>query len=172
MDLVLLRHLKPIQVEGICYGKTDVSAPANLAGLSFAEDFPVTSMLWTSPLSRCLNLAQALHLKFGPSLVVDDRLAELDFGIWEMQTWDAIGPERLNAWITSGFSDLHQGESLLEFDRRIASWWTQLDQNMNHIVLTHAGVIRSIHRQFLGLTLEESLLLPVPFGSGIAVTLI
>ena len=89
-----------------------------------------------------------------------------------MQEWDAIGPALLDDWIASGFSDLHQGESLVQFDSRIFDWYTDLDRSMNHVVVTHAGVIRSIHRQFLGLTLTQSLSLPVPFGSGLKVTLV
>jgi broad specificity phosphatase PhoE len=89
-----------------------------------------------------------------------------------MQSWDAIGPTMLDDWMASGFAALHNGESLMQFDARILSWCKGLDRSANHVVVTHAGVIRSIYRQFLGLTLDESLSMPVPFGVGQRVTLI
>ena len=171
MDLVLIRHLKPFLVAGICYGATDVPASLDIADLRLPEELPVASTIWTSPLSRCLNLAKKLQFTFGLELVVDERLTELDFGVWEMQEWDAIGAALIDDWIASGYSNLHQGESLMQFDSRILDWYTDLDRTMNHVVVTHAGVIRSIHRQFLGLTLNQSLSLPVPFGSGLKITL-
>lgn len=172
MDLILIRHLKPLLAAGICYGASDVPASLDVANLRLPDEFPVAGTIWTSPLSRCLNLAMKLQLTSGLELVVDKRLTELDFGVWEMQEWDAIGPVLLDAWIASGYSDLHQGESLIQFDSRIFDWYTDLDRSMNHVVVTHAGVIRSIHRQLLGLTLSQSLSLPVPFGSGLKITLV
>ena len=172
MDIVLIRHLKPVGVVGVCYGKTDVSASDDISHLNLPFELPAVGIMWTSPLSRCLNLATRLQSKFGCELNVDERLSELDFGNWEMQAWDAIGPALIDEWIASGFSHLHEGESLLQFDARIFDWCKGLDRNMNHVVITHAGVIRSIHRQFLGLTLDKSLEMPVPFGTGQQVTLI
>lgn len=171
MDIVLIRHLKPVDLTGICYGKTDVPAPNDISHLSIPFELPVAGAIWTSPLSRCLDLATRLQSKYGYELNVDARISELDFGNWEMQEWDAIGPTLLDDWIASGFDALHNGESLMQFDARVLSWWEGLDRSKHHVVITHAGVIRSIYRQFLGLTLDESLSMPVPFGVGQSVTL-
>jgi alpha-ribazole phosphatase len=172
MDIVLIRHLKPVGLDGICYGKTDVVASDDIALLSIPFELIGSGIMWTSPLSRCLNLATRLQSKYGYELNVDARISELDFGNWEMQAWDAIGPTMLDDWIASGFAALHNGESLMQFDARILSWCKGLDRSANHVVVTHAGVIRSIYRQFLGITLDESLSMPVPFGVGQSVTLI
>jgi alpha-ribazole phosphatase len=172
MDIVLIRHLKPVGLAGICYGKTDVVASDDIAHLSIPFELIGSGIMWTSPLSRCLNLATRLQSKYGYELNVDARISELDFGNWEMQAWDAIGPTMLDDWMASGFAALHNGESLMQFDARILSWCKDLDRSANHVVVTHAGVIRSIYRQFLGITLDESLSMPVPFGVGQSVTLI
>jgi alpha-ribazole phosphatase len=147
-------------------------ASDDIALLSIPFELIGSGIMWTSPLSRCLNLATRLQSKFGNELNVDARISELDFGDWEMQAWDAIGPTMLDDWIASGFAALHNGESLMQFDARILSWCKGLDRSANHVVVTHAGVIRSIYRQFLGMTLDESLSMPVPFGVGQSVTLI
>ena len=172
MDIVLIRHLKPVGLAGICYGKTDVPASDDLAQLKIPFELPTMGAIWTSPLRRCFDLATRLQSKYGYELNVDAQISELDFGNWEMQAWDAIGAALIDDWIASGFSNLHQGESLMQFDSRIFDWYTDLDRTINHFVVTHAGVIRSIHRQFLGLTLNQSLSLPVPFGSGSKITLV
>jgi alpha-ribazole phosphatase len=172
MDIVLIRHLKPVGVVGVCYGKTDVSASDDITHLNLPFELPAMGTMWTSPLSRCLNLATRLQSEFDYDLNVDERLSELDFGDWEMQAWDAIGAAVLDEWIASGFSNLHSGESLMQFDARIFNWCKGLDRTTGHVVITHAGVIRSIYRQFLGLTLDKSLSMPVPFGTGLRVTLI
>lgn len=171
MDIVLIRHLKPVGVAGICYGKTDIPASDDIAQLKIPFDLPEVGIIWTSPLRRCFDLATRLQSKHGYELNVDAQISELDFGYWEMQAWDAIGPTLLDDWIASGFAALHNGESLMQFDARILNWCEGLDRSKNHVVITHAGVIRSIHRQFLGLTLDKSLVLPAPFGAGQIVTL-
>jgi alpha-ribazole phosphatase len=171
MDIVLIRHLKPVGLAGICYGKTDVPASDDIAQLKIPFELPTVGAIWTSPLRRCFDLATRLQSKYGYELNVDAQISELDFGNWEMQSWDAIGPTLLDDWIASGFAALHNGESLMQFDARILNWCEGLDRSTNHVVVTHAGVIRSIYRQFLGLTLDESLALPAPFGAGQIVTL-
>lgn len=171
MDIVLIRHLKPVNLAGICYGKTDVPASDDIARLSIPFELPTAGAIWTSPLSRCLDLATRLQSQHGYELSVDARISELDFGNWEMQAWDAIGPTLLDEWIASGFAALHNGESLIQFNARIFNWCEGLDRSTNHVVITHAGVIRSIYRQFLGLSLDKSLSMPVPFGAGQRITL-
>lgn len=171
MDIVLIRHLKPVGLAGICYGKTDVPASDDIAQLKIPFELPTVGAIWTSPLRRCFDLATRLQSKYGYELNVDEQISELDFGNWEMQAWDAIGPSLLDDWIASGFAALHNGESLMQFDARILNWCEGLNRSTNHVVITHAGVIRSIYRQFLGFSLDKSLALPAPFGAGKIVTL-
>lgn len=171
MDIVLIRHLNPVGLAGICYGKTDVPASDDIAQLKIPFELPTVGAIWTSPLRRCFDLATRMQSMYGYELNVDAQISELDFGNWEMQAWDAIGPKLLDDWIASGFDALHNGESLMQFDARILNWCEGLDRSTNHVVITHAGVIRSIYRQFLGLTLDKSLALPAPFGAGQIVTL-
>lgn len=158
MRLWLIRHFEPDVSPGVCYGQTDLALSkgidiqskrltalrAQLTSLA-----PMGTALFSSPLRRCAEIAATLSDNF----VVDDRLRELYFGEWEMQTWDAIGAARLDAWANdvAGFRP-PGGETGHELQQRALHW---LKETANHhdaaIVITHAGVMRALqaHQQRL-----------------------
>ena len=175
MALVLIRHPQPEVAAGICYGKTDLAlrapalASAQEISLRLMALVQAQSHIACSPLRRCAELGVALatmhpHI----ALTFDTRLQELDFGDWEMQPWDSIGKDQMDAWIASNFDALHGGESLQALDARVASWLHDVqsayaaDQTL--WVITHAGVIRSILRQKNICSFEESLGYPIDYG--------
>ena len=95
MRLHLIRHPKPLIEPGICYGQLDILAKIENSDLvrlraELLPDLPV----WSSPLLRCRQLAEALH----PAPRIDPRLQEMDFGEWEMTSWDRIQREALDGW--------------------------------------------------------------------------
>lgn len=132
--------------------------------VTIADHLPSTQTIYSSPLSRCSNLAQGLGSLLNLEVCIDDALKELNFGEWEMKSWDAIGAKALDDWIASGFEAIHAGESLADFDARISRWANSLDSKVDAAVVTHAGVIRSLFRTFTSSSLEESLSLPIEFG--------
>ena len=85
--------------------------------------------------------------------VQDSRLKELNFGAWEMQPWDDIGAQALDAWANdlAGFRP-PDGETGYELQQRALAWLREIsDQHDEVIVVTHAGVIRALqaHHQAL-----------------------
>ena len=91
MDIYMIRHTSVDVPKGTCYGHTDVSVAASfeqeaeavrerIDGLSFDKVF-------TSPLSRCRQLAAFCGF---PDAQVDKRLREINFGAWEMRTFDDL----------------------------------------------------------------------------------
>ena len=100
MRLYLFRH-PPVAVEpGYCYGREDVPLASDWpvwaeAARCFlaAQPYELTEV-WSSPASRCLQVACAI----GPDTRVDDRLAEFDFGRWEGQNWSELPSAELEAW--------------------------------------------------------------------------
>ena len=54
---------------------------------------PIAVPLFSSPLLRCAEMAAMLDAAY----VRDNRLQELNFGAWEMQSWDDIGAQALAA---------------------------------------------------------------------------
>jgi alpha-ribazole phosphatase len=149
MRLFLVRHPRPLIAPGICYGSTDLAlAPGQLALAvsALSSTLPTNLPLFFSPLRRCAELAAPLSINLTcTSSSVDARLAELDFGHWEMRAWDDIVRAEIDAW---ALDPVHYhpggGESVLQMATRIQAWHTDM-QTLGHesaIVICHAGTMR------------------------------
>ncbi|GAB3392767.1 alpha-ribazole phosphatase family protein [Massilia agri] len=161
MELVLVRHPQPEVAPGICYGRSDVAAsPSAIAAVSqglreagLPGDLPV----FASPLRRCAELSAQL----GAPVTFDARLAEMDFGAWEMQTWDAIPRAEVDAWSADL---LHYrpggGESVLDVARRVAAFFDALRQadHPRALLVCHAGSMRLLAALHAGGSIEEAAL--------------
>jgi alpha-ribazole phosphatase len=163
MKLWLARHAQPLIGAGICYGVLDVPADATLttvAAQSLAAALPENTVCRISPLRRCQQLAAALallrpDLSINSTTCTDMRLAEIDFGEFEGQAWEAIPKAAVDAW-TADFGNHRFGgkESANEVLQRVKA--AQADSfalRANHVLwMTHAGVIRAVdllHRGIL-----------------------
>jgi len=150
MNLYLIRHTHPDVITGVCYGQTNLdttetfkieaeAVKTNLKGIQFTHCF-------SSPLQRCFKLAKELS---GENIIqTDNRLKEMNFGDWEMMSWDEI---RKKDGAESWFNDfLHipcpNGESYEQMIQRIQSFIqaiNTLPDNSEVLIVTHAGCIRS-----------------------------
>lgn len=149
MRLYLVRHPKPEAVEDICYGSTDVQTSVAAETEVFerlCQLLPGQVPVYTSPLSRCANLATRLAHKLSSAQpIVDSRLAELHFGTWEMQAWNQISREEIDAWVADLiFYRSGGGENVLEAAQRIKAFYDDLPRSIQEaaIVICHAGTIR------------------------------
>ncbi|HEX4148175.1 MAG TPA: histidine phosphatase family protein, partial [Pirellulales bacterium] len=96
--VVLVRHPSVDEAcRGICYGASDVglseagqgearAIAAQLAG------WPLTQ-LFHSGLTRSRRCAELIAQACGVPAIAAPALAEMNFGDWEMRTWDAIYAE-------------------------------------------------------------------------------
>ncbi|MCA1858416.1 histidine phosphatase family protein [Massilia oculi] len=159
MRLVLVRHPQPDIAPGICYGRTDVvvsaAALSLVAGKLRQAGLPGTLPVYASPLTRCTALAGRLAVL--PTL--DARLAEMDFGAWEMQSWEAIPRAEVDAWAADL---LHYrpggGENVLEVADRVAAFRDEL-QASHHpeaLLICHAGTIRLLRALHAGGSVEQA----------------
>jgi len=154
MKLWLVRHARPLAADSLCYGRLEIEVdPAQTAELAttLARQLPQGAGLRVSPRQRCEKLAQQL-CKARPDLIAhtDPDLAEMDFGTWEGQTWDALGAAALDAWVQDfGQHRPGGGESVNEVMHRVAHALQRARAETpaeGHAVwLTHAGVIRAVH---------------------------
>ena len=148
MILHLIRHPKPVVEAGICYGRLDLEAE-NAAAVAqlLRADLPPDLPVWSSPLRRCLTLAEHLH----PAPQIDERLVEMDFGRWEGLRWDAVPRAELDAWAAdvAGYAP-PGGESPLLLQRRALDFVAGLAVP-EAVVVTHAGVIRTLLAHWQGL---------------------
>ncbi len=152
--LWLVRHLPPAVAPGVCYGQTDLPLQTPLAQQTetikaLRDQLPKPVPVFSSPLMRCAELAAALDATY----VQDGRLQELRFGAWEMQSWDDIGAQALDAWANdiAGFRP-PDGETGHELQQRALSWLREISERYDEvIVVTHAGVMRALqaHHQAL-----------------------
>jgi alpha-ribazole phosphatase len=147
MRLWLIRHPPPAVPPGTCYGATDLPLaddPARYAAvlrLLLPDDAP----LYSSPLTRCRQLAELLH----PAPAFDARIREIDFGDWEMRPWDALDRTLLDAWAADPFHFVPPGgEAVADFRVRVAAFLATLPDEA--ILVAHAGVIKVCAAELAG----------------------
>lgn len=157
MRLYLIRHPQPMVEPGTCYGATDLAVePERLlqTASSVQQQLPAGIPVYSSPLQRCLGLAQALN----PDARIDPRLAELDFGDWEMQPWSAIERSEIDAW-SNDIAHYQPGgsESVSQMAQRIDNFYREMQQQTTPAVavICHAGSIRLLTHCGLGLSPEQ-----------------
>lgn len=169
MELYLIRHTRTAVAPGICYGRADVA----LAD-SFARDAAsvrdklagVTAQTcYSSPLARCSRLAEALG-HAAPRH--EPRLQELDFGTWELQPWEAIPRAELDLWGQEYVDRAPPGgETFRALHARASAFLRELaSMPVSGAVLavTHAGVIRALLAEVLGLPLQDSFRFHLDYG--------
>ncbi len=162
MRLYLIRHPRPLIASGVCYGQLDIPAenPARAAA-ALCPQVPAGLPLWTSPLRRCRDLAQALADAWAAAgtpvavLQHDTRLAEINFGLWEGRPWDAIPRAEIDAWAADvgGYAP-PGGESPGQLQVRVLDFFNRLPEQ-DAVIVTHAGVIRSLLAADQGLPPER-----------------
>lgn len=155
MRLHLVRHLQPTVDAGVCYGRADLAVdPALLeqALPALQARLPAARVL-SSPLLRCASLAQRLS----PDVTFDARLAELDFGNWELRRWDDIARAEIDAWAADlALYRPGGGESVFSMALRIAAFYDELahDPAPDTVIVCHAGSIRLLAARHAGLAPE------------------
>jgi alpha-ribazole phosphatase len=169
MDIYLIRHTRTATEAGLCYGRTDVTLSPG-----FSEDVAILQRklpaltdgctVFSSPLTRCMQLAEILS----PSVIVDDRLLELNFGQWEGRRFDEIDPELLSRW-TCNFVEIAppEGESFADLCERVGGFWQELLSQSHEevLVVTHAGAIRALLARVLELPPANAFQLRIDPGS-------
>ena len=153
MRLILVRHLQPMVAPGVCYGRSDLAVDAQLLGASLPAlrgQLPAGVPLYSSALLRCASLARALS----SAVRFDARLAELDFGAWEMRPWDQIARAEIDAWAADVATYRPGGgESVLDMAKRISDFYDELmgAQLPAAVLVCHAGAIRLLAARARGL---------------------
>ena len=173
MQLYLIRHPPPDVAAGICYGATDLALAADpqASAATINAQLPASLALFSSPLQRCLQLAQRLPMQ---PAIIDQRLAEMNFGAWEMRAWADIGPTALDAWAADPLDYAPPGgESVSTMQQRVLSFLGELE-SLGHdtaALVTHAGVMKVISGHVQKLPPVEWMPLRFAYGSVVQVTL-
>ena len=161
--LDLIRHGEP--VGGRRYrGQTDdpLSEKGWAQMWAAVGDYAQWQHIVSSPLSRCQAFADALAEKRGIPLSIEARFKEVSFGTWEGHTaaqLTADHPDLLFDFKCDPLQHRPDGaEPLADFHARVmAGWQAVLDAHAGQhvLVVCHAGVIRMLLAQVLGMRLEN-----------------
>jgi alpha-ribazole phosphatase len=160
VELFLIRHTAPAVINGVCYGRTDVSLadsaerdiPLALASL------PRFDRVYSSPAQRCTRLGSSLARRDDCSLLLAPALSELDFGDWEQLPWSRIPREHSDPWAEDPWNRAPPGgETEQALWTRVATWYqTAFTSPVDRCAIVgHGGSLRVLRCLILGLGWEE-----------------
>ena len=145
MTIYLIRHGKTSANEKHLYcGSTDLSlsdaGKEELRGVHYAIK---NVRFLTSGMKRT---NETLHILFGDvPYEVDSRFREVDFGIFEMHSYEELkGTPEYQAWLT-GDNDANippNGESGVQMKARVLGAFSEIKENT--CIITHGGCIAAI----------------------------
>ena len=151
MSLVWAVRHAPVRAAGLCYGRSEVPpalAPELAAARVLALGTWSIGQVWSSPSARCREPAAHIAAALGASLVIDERLYELDFGAWEGRSWEELHESDGVAFAHWSADWLHAappgGETVAQLEGRVRAWQAELRRDQDHLLLAHAGVIRAL----------------------------
>ena len=168
MSLWTLRH-PPIDRQGRCIGQTELLPEESTAEsvrkvVALAPFTP--HRLLSSDQPRCARLAEGLAAHWNLPLVLTPALREMNFGEWEGRTYDDIDTTdnaRWRAWCDNWQYGIPPGgESAEQLKQRVSSWIEAFSPSNQDLLVTHAGVIRSL-RVLSGESWEEAMASQNPF---------
>lgn len=160
MELYLINQTRVQAPEGLCYGQLDLepseSFEEELDQIRVHLDGMDADRCYSSPLSRCKQLARSLYLP--TEVKFDDRLIDLHYGSWEGQYWSQLDQRQVNYWLHN-FIDTQPpgGESYQHLQGRLMDFWEDLMlEPLHHVMLiTHPDVIRLILIHVLNMPLAH-----------------
>jgi len=156
--IYLIRHTETVK-SGHLIGAADVplcaESQVRLLG-QFAKCDNIRHII-SSPRQRCCHAAKYFSETRQIPFTTEAKIQEMDFGDWDGQSYDWLWNNTANPSIGDFWQDpwTHtppNGESMVHFESRVASWWGDLlasPSDEDILVVTHGGVIRKL----LGLVL-------------------
>lgn len=176
MEVILIRHTSVDVPPGICYGQTDVPLKP-----SFEQEAAVTAenlkvylpfdYVYTSPLTRCVRLATYCGY---PDAERDKRLMELNFGSWEMKSFDNNDDPRLKEWYADYLNVAATGgESFAMQYQRVSQFLDELKTKSYKrvAIFAHGGVLICAQIYAGVITAEEAFSALTPYGGIIKIDL-
>ena len=173
VTLDLMRHGEP--VGGRKY-RGQIDDPLSEKGWAQMQAAVGDAAPWTrivsSPLLRCRAFAEALAGRHELPLILDDRLREVGFGIWEGKSAAEIELEAPGTLARCKADPLHSrplgAEPLAEFQARVAAGLDAIvtqQQDQHVLVVGHAGVVRMALAWALHIPLQHAYRIEVASAS-------
>ena len=167
-ELLFIRHTSVEHPRGFCYGNldvdvsTDFDSEASWLQNQLIEYIP--DKVYSSPLQRCTKLAEFLFQNYS----TENRIKELNYGIWEGLTWEEIAVPEGSNWIFENSSTiLENGESFEIQKQRVVDFIEEISNSDERriAIVAHGGVIRSAISHFLNIPLSTTKNLKVHYAA-------
>jgi len=114
---------------------------------NFFEDKDI-NVIFTSPLKRCIYTAERIKEKTKAKIIVDERIKEKNFGIFQGCGWKEIKekfPEESEQYVKDFFHfRIPEGESSLDVWRRLLPFVEEIKKIRKNIVVVSHGTINRI----------------------------
>ncbi len=177
----LLRHGKPTGGE-ILRGRVNPELTPlgwqqmrEAAGLSEDNKLLKTAPAWThvfsSSLARCSAFAEQAAAAHDLPVHICDEWQEIDYGDWDGkpvgEVWEAAQKQFRAFRKDKSKLQPPNGESFLDFEARITGAWEdllKLEDGSHVLVVTHGGAMRVILPLVLGMPVNNSFPLHIPFA--------
>lgn len=144
------------------------NVPLNATGVSRAhswgkimQNFNIGKII-SSDLKRCAETAQIIAAKLKLTVEMDKSWREISFGQWDGRSFEEVQQEYPEMVANRHTDFLHmrppQGENFLDLEERVVrAFETLLTQETdgNLLVVTHAGVMRTLLAHLMGLPAEN-----------------
>ena len=175
--ILLVRHGETELQSSLRYwGKTDVAL--GQIGLHQAEQLrdrlamERIDFIYSSELERAADTADIIAIRHNLKVITCPELREIDFGKMEGLEFNEIHsqfPEVEKMWVTRDPALIYpDGESLTDFENRVMTFKTRLNNhraNETILIIAHAGVLRTLICQLLGLEMKNRWSLRVDLAS-------
>jgi alpha-ribazole phosphatase len=117
--------------------------------------------IFSSPLKRCLKTAKIIQDGLNCELIVDYRLQERNFGIFESLSWKEIEqkyPLEALSFLKDPFNfKIKNGESFFDVYNRVNSFLSEFDFEKDTLIVAHGGINRVLIKYFMDLKDEKIL---------------
>ena len=166
-SLILLRHgntFEKGQTPTYVGGKTDMPLTSEGKGQAKAiaravlDNFMPLSGIIAGPLSRTRQMAEMIAAETNSLFVIDERLSEIDYGLWENLSGAEIrakfGDEKIDAWEKNGLwpDGMNWAPSQEKLERNVKALLDEMHKKLatpethNRIIVTSNGILRFIFK--------------------------
>ncbi|MBF0219228.1 MAG: histidine phosphatase family protein [Gammaproteobacteria bacterium] len=128
-------------------------------------------LIYSSPLLRCREPAEALSRHLGVGVVFDARLQEIDFGRWEGRSVSEIEATEATAlhafWQNPFRHPPPGGEDYATFEARVLAAWESIviTPQRRILLVTHGGVVRAILGHLLAIPQTHLMRLEISYSA-------
>lgn len=131
----------------------------------------------SSPSRRCAEFAENFSRQQGVPLTIDPGFAEMDFGSWEEKTLDEAAAS--DPLLFEKFRENPEqlappaGEAFAAFSKRVRQALASLlaeAKGGNRLVITHAGVMRLLFMEAMGLPAKRFYQLALPLAANFSIS--